>query len=78
MANCVPLAITVYNPLVGLCATTSTPHLFKFTPIAPLIFELFLTILTIIKAFDFVVPPSSSSLPLLVKYFRESQPEYLC
>jgi len=59
--------ITAYNPLMGLCATTSTPHLFKFTPIAPLIFELFLTILTIIKAFDFVVHPSSSSLPLLYR-----------
>jgi len=59
--------ITVYNPLAQLCATSSTPHLFKLTPIAPLIYEFFLTILTIIKAFDFMGHPSSSNLPFLYR-----------
>jgi len=72
MINCVLLAMTFYDSLDRLCTTTSTPHLFKFTPIAPLTYEFFLTILTIVKAFDFEAHPSRSGLPFLVKYFRES------
>lgn len=77
MVNSLPLATISYNPLARLCTPSSTPRLFKLTPIAPLIYELFLTILTIVKAFDFVGHPSGPSLPLLVKYLRESQPRYL-
>jgi len=57
-----------YDPDLQLCIVTTDQHLFKITPLIPAVYELYLTVLTIIKAFDFVSSPSFSTTPMLVSY----------
>jgi hypothetical protein len=61
-----------YNLVARICAPTSQPHIFKLTPITPIIYELFLTVLTVIKAFDLAGHPFSMTLPSLVRRFQDS------
>jgi hypothetical protein len=58
-----------YNPYIRICAPDAVPGILRAYSVAPATYELFLTALTIAKAFSFAVPLSSSTFPLIVGYF---------
>lgn len=64
-------AITVYNPYIKMCASPAIPKLLAASPIAPTLYELFLTILTVIKSYNFVKASRSKAPPLLFVLMRD-------
>lgn len=51
-----------YVPIARTCIPLVLPHLMKPVPLAPSIYELFLTVLTVVKAMDFAGGASSPQL----------------
>ena len=70
VANFSTLGAVYYDPDLHMCIVTTDQRLFKITALIPAAYELYLTILTIIKAFDFSLSPSYSTIPMLVSYYR--------
>jgi hypothetical protein len=68
LAHVYSLEAVYYDPDLQLCIATADQHLFKIAPLIPAVYELYLTVLTIIKAFDFMSGPSFSTIPMLVSY----------
>ena len=61
-----PSAQLTYNPYIRMCSIASVPKLLVVGPVPQTAFELFLTVLTVIKTFQFVKLSNKQALPPLV------------
>jgi hypothetical protein len=67
-----------YNPAVRVCAPASIPPIAGVMPAPTVAYELFLTILTIVKVVDYPAHRTESAVPMLVSLaLRHSASELL-
>ncbi|KAG8770052.1 hypothetical protein FRC16_006490, partial [Serendipita sp. 398] len=56
-----------YNPIVRICASIASPKILMATPIPPTVYELFLTVLTLIKAYGILSKIPGRESPSLLR-----------
>ncbi|KAG8765448.1 hypothetical protein FRC15_006988, partial [Serendipita sp. 397] len=56
-----------YNPIIRICASMSSPKILMATPITPTVYELFLTVLTLIKAYGILSRIPGRESPSLLR-----------
>ncbi|KAG9055365.1 hypothetical protein FS842_002387 [Serendipita sp. 407] len=56
-----------YNPIVRICASMASPKILMATPIPPTVYELFLTVLTLIKAYGILSKIPGRESPSLLR-----------